>query len=232
MLCSFLEAVPNLSIFKNVYVNIDPFFGDRTAQKECSVIIKNFFENAFILMPKESSFGSAVKNVWSKCAQNVTLHLEDDWVFEDHINLDSIKIFDNEPGLGSLKFATKNHENFNAASLEIVSSPRRRKEMNICGLRIIMPYTVNSFGTSPRLIRGGLAQKLSAKIDPNLDPEKQIYRGVNWPLCKLQEQYKEKILFSKKGKRLITDIGRQWQRENRIKKINRGAGVWWEKLEG
>lgn len=83
------------------------------------------------------------------------------------------------------------------------------------------------FGTSPQFLRGDYARRIGALLDPNLDPEKQMFHGLNPEIAKAQKPLRCALLGGVGIPYLIEDIGREWRDARKITKtVRRGRSIW------
>lgn len=201
--------------------NIDPFMGTDSDGDRCAAIIRDHFPNAAIHRPLQPSFGAAVRHVWSQMPDGLFLHLEDDWVCE-------------APVLPTVVLPVFHAPDVAAAHLSF--TPRRpgrgpvrtRWKRTRLGPITVWRHRVNGWGTSPRFMDGALARAFADAMNPDLDPEKQVYVQADPALCNLIEKYRTIQLWSPDGGPLIRDIGRQARSAVGIEKINlRDGRVIW-----
>lgn len=211
----------NFSI-DNVVANIDPFCGTAHDGDLCEDLILGFFPNALIIRPDVSSYGQAVKNIWSRIESGYALHLEDDWLLL-------------EPLTPNRVFPLFVH---NTKMVLLMSAQHcRKRTVRYSVIRKRIPFTPFKravgpcFGTSPSFVDGSFARSYAALIDPSRDPEKQNrgVRGVNETLRAYLQPYKCAFLASNRPdeKSVILDIGIDWREKRGItKEVNEGRSVW------
>ncbi|WP_156001332.1 hypothetical protein [Thioalkalivibrio sp. ALgr3] len=208
---------------RSMFANVDPFMGDQRDQEKCVELIRDRFPEAVISSPSKSGFGAAVKRLWLQARDEPILHLEDDWILKEKVTDAVLDEFREDGRLGMLVLSMDKHD------AEI--TPKyltRRKEIRIFGQRLPLPFwRVNAFGTSPRFLRSGLANRFAKEMIPDLDPEKQVFRGKNKQLSALHEKWRSKLLWSSDKKTLISDIGTVYREEHGYRKNELdGMSVW------
>ena len=204
---SFKKHVFGFVPISKVFVNIDRHGGSESDRSECVEIILSFFPDACVSTPSISSFGSAVKHLWSLPQTENFLHLEDDWVAIQDIRLDRLKL----PPVARTKqwFLVKPQ-----VSQSILTSYRFRP---VRGIPFFLPNpTSPAFTTSPSILNSAFAHRVSQLMKPDLNPEKQMFNGLNPSLEEELKNFRSKALVSWWEKPLITDIGREWQKARGI----------------
>lgn len=204
---SFKKHVFRFVPISQVFVNIDRHGGTESDRNECVEIILSFFPDASVSTPSISSFGSAVKHLWSLPRTENFLHLEDDWVANHDIRLDRLKL----PLDARTKqwFLVKPQ-----VSQSILTSYRFRP---VRGIPFFLPNLSSpAFSTSPSILNSAFAHRVSQLMKPDLNPEKQMFNGLNPLLEGELKNFRSKALVSWWEKPLITDIGRDWQKARGI----------------
>lgn len=205
-------------VFKNfnicdVFVNIDPIFGDDADHLLTINIVRKFFPNSEIFNPEMASFGSAVKSLWGKLGSRLAFHLEDDWIALEMIKpemltaLLSDDIFALAPTSLSLRPPKKDHQYVMLSEKNKVWGPFKKKSYYY------------AMGTAPKFIDGELGRSISAFMDPNLDPEKQMLKGMNNSIFEILQTKRCGYILPQKKPFLIEDIGRNWREQRKIDKI-------------
>jgi hypothetical protein len=191
----------------NVFANIDLHGGDEKQRRKCITLIREYFPHAEISTPESSSFGVAVKYLWSLPSTKNFLHMEDDWVATRDFENNSIEL-----ASGSLIkqwFLVK--PRFDQS---LLTSYRFRP---IDGLPFFLPnMSKPAFTTSPSVIDSKFANSVSKLINPELNPEKQMFNGLNPDLEEFMRRFRSKSLVSWWQQPLIYDIGREWQESRGI----------------
>ena len=200
------KVFPNFSI-GNVYVNIDLHGGGPSEQKKCSTVVKKIFPDAQINLTVKPNFTKAVCYLWRKPQSRYFLHLEDDWIalspiFQKNIDILLIK------------------------KVKQVQIVKPRIEQSLLGRKRWRPQSISpiylpnfkkpSFTTSTSFIESDFANKIALRIDKNLNPEKQMFNGMNPELENFLQQYISTALVRWWQPPKITDIGRDWLLKNRI----------------
>jgi hypothetical protein len=99
--------------------------------------------------------------------------------------------------------------------------------VTLLGVKIPTFNAIPRFTTSPSFLRGDFAKSCSNLMDPNKDPEKQFYSGVN-PALQAYVRNQRNYIFSRDNYPVIADIGRDWRRERKIIKSIRDSNSVWE----
>ena len=206
-LSTFSEKIfLNFSI-GNVYVNIDPHGGGLSEQKKCSSVVKKFFPDAQINLTAKPNFSKAVCYLWKKPKSKYFLHLEDDWIALSPIFQKSI-------------------DNLFVKKVKQVQIVKPRIEQSLLSRNRWRPYSISplylpnfkrpSFATSPSFIESDFANKVALRINNSLNPEKQMFNGMNPELENFCRKYASTALVRWWQPPKIKDIGRDWLMENGI----------------
>lgn len=203
------------------FINIDPMFGDLQAHDKTVACALKFFPNAVIHEPDTPSFGAAVKWVWSQFSTGLALHLEDDWELTQPIFPHDVlpKL---QPGYGAVSLCG-NHPKWYKRRDYLWVGQRRQ------GFFPFGTKKIPAMGTSPKFIRGELANRLARMMDPDLDPEKQMLPWINRDFSTIITENKCAFL-DKSGTRqygVMTELGRAWREAHDIKKsVVDGKSIW------
>lgn len=219
---SFQEKLMKNFEIGNVFVNLDLFGGNEFERGDCAHIVKKHFENPIIQSPEYSSFGLAVKSLWSKPTSQIFLHMEDDWIFNTSIMpADIDNLFDSKTKQVALHFGRYHR---------YLPGRFHWAKKSYFGLDIFPDLKRPVFATSPSFIESNFARQCAALMNPNLDPEKQMSNGLVQELSDYTSKYRCRLLKKKHGLDHVTDIGRLWREVNGIeKKFRNGSSVWEEK---
>jgi hypothetical protein len=191
-----------------VFVNIDLYGGDEDKRKVCRSMILQQFPKAVIEQPSKNSFGNAVKSLWSRPTSQNFLHLEDDWVALKPINLSRI-IRSNNSRIKQWNLVKPRVEQ------SLLTSLRFRP---INGIPIFIPNVRRpAFTTSPSIIDSQFARGVSELMNPELNPEKQMFNGMNIPLENYLKSFRCIALHKWWERESISDIGRDWQSSKGIR---------------
>ena len=108
-----------------------------------------------------------------------------------------------------------------------------RPELELFGsIKFPVRKKVHAFTTAPSFIRGDIARHWASLMNQKLDPEKQTYMGINPPLEKFVQQYRNYIYRGKSNDITIIDTGRQWREAQNIeKKIIDGKSIWTKQFD-
>lgn len=218
---SFDERVFSNFNITNVYVNIDPIFGDEEDLKATKNCIFNYLPDAIIRTPEKPCFGQAVKWLWGALDEGLALHMEDDWVVNEIITPEDILPL-LEKGTSAVAPVCKSHY-WNKKDKFIRITARKRILFGLFEKKT-WPFAM---GTTPKFILGEFANAASELMDPNLDPEKQMQENYNKPLFDLIQRNKCVFLPPKDAEYVISDIGREWREERKIvKEVRDGISYW------
>lgn len=234
-LSSFQEHIFKNFNINTVSINIDPFGG---AVKETGLvreIVQSYFPSAEIFTPEIASFTAGVKRLWKNTTSNYVLHLEDDWQALGEITPDMV--------FPQLKGDVKTLSIMNKAKCwngkQVFHYPFHRKG--------ISPFKKENeskpyFTTSPSFWEGDFLRKCGSLMLEQFDPEKQFYSNVNLPLEDFVKPFKNKFLIGENTSKeyktlgrkekhyLIQDIGREWRKQNNIKKLLINNQSVWKKM--
>lgn len=224
-LSSFTEHLFSHHEVQNVFVNIDPIFGDGEAERDCVGVIRSFFKSPVIFTPETPGFAAAVKRLWAATTSDHLVHLEDDWLALDQLD-GRIEDCFRSPKVKQVSFHTAN-QNWTIAKRGHLH--RKRNYIKFLGLRLPTTSSYPKFTTSPSIIDGHFARTCSHLMDPQYDPEKQLYSGINLPLEKAVAGY-DNYIFSPDEKPVIVDTGRAWRDQRLIAKNIRNATSYWEPM--
>jgi hypothetical protein len=208
MLQSFDKFIFGQIEVGKVFVNIDLYGGNEEKRKSCSSMILRRFPHAVIQMPPRDSFGSAVKTLWSKPSSQNFLHLEDDWIALKPIRIDRI-----------LKTSNSRIKQWSLVKPRVEQSLftsfryRPLEKLPFFFPNVRRP----AFTTSPSLIDSQFAHGISKLLDPLLNPEKQMFNGMNVPLENYLRDFRCLALHKWWEKESIVDIGRAWQSSRGIR---------------
>lgn len=204
----------------NVWVNLDPVFGDEDAHAATKEVVRRHFPNARIFEPATASFGMAVKRVWGAVTGPLAFHLEDDWVCSRAIAAGEVTPLLKEDTASVILHAA------NVAWRPPGTSFRKTKHRRLLGIPLA-PWQLSVFTTSPQFLRGTFARETARRLNPDLDPEKQMRDPSNRELFAYQQQFTARWLSNTDGEPLIRDIGREWRDARGINKtLVEGRSVW------
>ena len=221
-LASFSQRVFRHFELDQVFVNLDPFAGDEDDHADCLNVISRHFPHAMVFQPETPNFGAAVKRLWTALPDGLAFHLEDDWTVREDIT----------PGrvLPLMQGATRAvaplsaEHKWNGRSVFKTHKVRTK----LFGITL-WRREAGTFGTSPRFIDGRFARRCGELMNPDLNPERQMYLPHNKPLHDFMAPFANRLLPAEDGGPLIVDIGRDWRRTQGITKIVEGGETRWEK---
>jgi hypothetical protein len=205
-------------------INIDPVWGDPNDSDECAAVAKKYFQNATIFTPETAGFTAAVKRVWTATKADLIFHIEDDWLLNEEITPAILDHFDDSSiAQASLVSKEKNWDRARRGDFHYV----KRHSPLLGPIKSPWRKKVTAFTTSPAFTRGDFARRWAALMDEKLDPEKQVYMGINPTLEKFVRPYRNFLYPGKLNEITITDTGREWREAQNIeKKIIAGKAVW------
>jgi hypothetical protein len=205
-----------------VIANIDLFGGGEEERHECESLILARFPLAEILKPTEPSFTLAVKSIWQRTSAPIVLHMEDDWLLLEEIDLhEVIPMLDEKTR--AVKFLSKEHNQDIRRKGFFDVGYVRKKFFGITWHK--EPY--HRHGTAPGFFDGEFVRGWASRMDLSLDPEKQARPFTNPRLFDYVSQYQCRLLPGKSQSELIFDIGRAWRDERGIvKRLVDGRSIW------
>jgi hypothetical protein len=219
-LASFASGLFAHFTVAGVYANLDPIFGDDTDHARCLQAIRDAFPDAVVFEPPSASFGAAVQRVWAATRSDLVFHLEDDWELNEPVAPDDV--------LPLMTGATKavvlvaKELGWNGRDLY----NHRMRRVRFLGISV-RRRRFEVFGTSPRFLDGRFARECARRIDPLMDPEKQMRPPGNPALIDYLQSYRCRFLPPKREVELITDIGRAWRDARGIEKtVTKGVSAW------
>jgi len=191
-----------------VFVNIDLYGGDEDKRKVCRSMILERFPKASIEQPLKNSFGNAVKTLWSRPTSQNFLHLEDDWVALKPIPFRRI-----------IRKANSNIKQWGLVKPRVEQSLLTSLSFRpIDGIPFFIPNLRRpAFTTSPSIVDSRFALGVSELLNPELNPEKQMFNGMNIPLENYLQRFRSMALHKWWEKESIRDIGRDWQSSKGIR---------------
>ncbi|PCJ81824.1 MAG: hypothetical protein COA52_20455 [Hyphomicrobiales bacterium] len=202
-------AFSNFQI-KDFFVNIDSIFGTEEDEQQCVQIIKEYFPSAKIVRSGEANFTAAVKNLWSRTSANHIFHLEDDWILNEKIDANLLRMFDGVTK--QLCFICK-EKNWDGHAL-FSQLQTKKKFLGITINRTLSPR----FSTSPSIIEGNFSRNCAELMDLNYNPEKQFYKGFNLRLEEYVYPFRSRLINGKINSNIIEDTGRHWREKRDIHK--------------
>lgn len=222
-LSSFSKMVFPAFNIKKTIVNIDPLWGNEADHQKTVELVNSYFETSIILEPETPNFCAAVKRAWQNTSADFVLHLEEDWLALEVIVPSNIeKAFSTDVEELSLMNI---HKNWNGKQ---VYHYRRYQPW-------YLPFKIEDlrkpiFSTSPSFWRGQFLRQCAFLMNDEFDPEKQFYSGVNNQLETFVSGKKCKFLIGKSSPNLVEDIGRDWHKQNNIRKTIKNTKSIWEDL--
>ncbi|MDN5928929.1 MAG: hypothetical protein L0I29_17830 [Hyphomicrobiales bacterium] len=204
-----------------VYANIDPFCGTEADGDACEELIRSHFHDVEISRPSEASFGAAVKRLWRKPRSGYFLHMEDDW----------------EALLPVFPVDIEGRLSGNVAQVQMSARNRpylphrysyKTSWINVFGLKIgkRTHFDRPLFSTSPSFIGRDFARRCGEMMDPDKDPEKQLYTDGT-ELAEFTRGYRNHPLVGHGRRAVVRDLGRPWLAQRGVqKRIVEGTSVW------
>lgn len=190
----------------SLVLNIDPApaAADLTA-RQVADIAGRLFPVAWCHMPDKPSFAAAVRHVWGATRADVVFHVEDDWEFTAPVDLDAAAVLVRDGSADMVRLGAA-----------------------LADGRPVHPVGAPAAGPSlpPGVWRGSLCRALAAGMRIDMDPERQLWLGVNPALTpalrglRVAEQ-REPIV--------CRDLGRVWAQARKLAKwstTERGSITW------
>ncbi len=204
-----------------VYANIDPFCGTEPEGDACENLIRERFDRVEITRPERASFGAAVKRLWQKPQSSFFLHMEDDWEALEPV------------------FPQEIEDRLSGQVVQVQLSARDRPHLphrysyrmswvTFLGLKVAKKTHFDRplFSTSPSFIEREFARRCADMMDPELDPEKQLY-AEGQELGAFTRGYLNHPLLADGRRAVVRDLGRPWlARQGITKRITDGRSVW------
>lgn len=222
-LASFSDRVLRHFPIGTVYANIDPFCGTEEDGEACEVLLRKNFSAVVVRRPPLPSFGMAVKYLWQQPKTPYFLHMEDDWEVLSPITPELI-----EPRL------TGKVVQVQLSKLDRPYLPKtyafRTTWRTFLGLKYGKRVHLDRplFGTSPSFIVSCFARQCAEQMNPDLDPEKQLYSG-DTPLSDFTRAHLNHPLSGPARRAIVRDLGRPWLARRGIeKRIVNGTSVWFK----
>lgn len=220
-LASFHDGLLRNFPIGNVYANIDPFCGTEAEGDVCEALLRERFAAVEIRRPATASFGMAVKHLWQQPKSPYFLHLEDDWEVLHPVTPEII-----EPRL------TGKVVQIQLSKLDRHYLPKtysyRTSWRSFLGVKFTKRVHLDRplFGTSPSFIVSDFARRCAELMDPDRDPEKQLYTGET-ELAAFTRAYLNHPLVGPGRQAVVRDLGRPWlARQGIEKQIVNGVSVW------
>jgi len=204
-----------------VYANIDPFCGSDADGDACERLLRDRVPDVAIRRPDTPSFGAAVKHLWQQPGTPYFLHMEDDWEVLHPVTPVQI-----EPRLHGKVVQVQ------MASRDRLYLPRTyafettwRKTFGLKILKKVDP-TRPLFATSPSFIKTDFARMCAGLMDPDKDPEKQLY-APDTDLGAYTADFRNHPLQAKGRRAVVRDLGRPWLSARGMqKRIVDGMSIW------
>ena len=203
-------------------LNIDQI-GEKIPPKEMIRIAKKHFKNVVYNISKTPSFCSAVKWVWSQATADYIFHIEDDWKFLKKIDVDDmIRILQKYEKLSSLRLYKHNTPNINRLKTFACVW-----DYNTDGFYMARNWR-RQFGLNPILIKKEFIDMALPKMVDNTNPEKQFRYSQKY-MVDVIKQWKYGLYCKPGDKRTVDDNGRNWIRQQKLKK-NKGSFMTWVEM--
>jgi hypothetical protein len=192
---------------RRIFCNIDPLWGDENDDRDVEQACRKYFSDVVVRRPDQPGFGTAVKWLWAQPETEWFLHLEDDWVLRRPI--DPVRLLQEmkPPDVAQISLSRLNRKAW-------------RKGV-----------WIERFTTSPSFVRTTFGELVSSLLDPELDPEKQMYGTQNPRLtAAIVGRFRHRLHGSRFASDFIADIGRSWRDERNIeKRVIDERSVWLER---
>lgn len=200
-------------------LNIDPI-GEKIPPKNMIKIANKHFTNVVYNIAKTPSFCNAVKWVWSQVTADYIFHIEDDWRFMQHIDVDDmIRILKKYKDLSSLRLYKHNTPKTNRMKTFACVW-----DYNKDGFYIARDWR-KQFGLNPILIKKEFIDMALPKMVDKVNPEKQ-FRSSQKYMVNVIKRWKYGLYCKPGDKRCVDDNGRRWLRKQNLKK-NGGSFITW-----
>jgi hypothetical protein len=193
-----LNLLKHLSV-KRLFVNLDPIWGTEADAASVKAVCRTYFRDVVFREPEQPSFGAAVQWAWAQSDREWFLHLEDDWCMLWRVSMRRLAREMADERVGQISF--HNH-----------------------GIAWRTGVWKRKFTTSPSLVRSNVGRAAAELMDPDFDPEKQLYDGRNPALMQAISAYRHRFHGSRFAPRCIVDTGRDWREARQIEK-RRADGV-------
>lgn len=220
-LASFHENLFSRFNLGTVYANIDPFCGTGTDGDLCEAMLRERFERVDITRPETPSFGAAVKSLWQRPQADVFFHMEDDW--ELLMPLSPEVIFERLKGpVVQVQLASRDRLYL---PYTYAFETTWRKTF---GLKLFKRANRDrpEFATSPSFVTRAFAAACARQMDPDKDPEKQLY-APDTPLGTYTKSFRNHPLQGPRRKAVVRDLGRPWLGAQGVRKsIVEGVSTW------
>jgi hypothetical protein len=220
-LASFGEKIIGNFPSGTVYANIDPFCGTEADGDACEALLREHFSDVVITRPGTPSFGAAVKALWQKPTSPYFLHMEDDWDVLHPVSADQVdrRLSDK---VAQVQLSSRD-------SLYLPKTYAYKTTWrSLFGLKLLKRVHQDRplFGTSPSFIQTKFARSCAQMMDPNKDPEKQLFaEGTN--LGEFTRSYRNHPLEGPGKTAIIRDLGREWLAARGVeKKLENGVSSW------
>lgn len=198
-LASFQENLFSRVPIRRAFLNVDPIWGSAEDGDEVARIAGRYVSDLVVRRPDQASYGTAVKWLWDQPQADWFLHLEDDWLLVQPIDPVRLARLTRDPLLAQINLS---HWRWNL---------RRR---------VPAGYSVG-----PTFRQTAIAKKMSALLDPERDPEKQI--KVNPALAGYAKGLHYRYYAGFFSPPNIQDLGREWRETRGITKtVVDGTSVW------
>ena len=190
-------------------INID-FIGEtaKYSREDVLDVAKKYFKNIKYNYSDTPSFTKSVKWCWSNVDAGYVFHLEDDWVLNENIDIKKlINVINDYENLAMIRLY-KGKMAHNMKPFDSSYIKNEHKNM----IRLLPKRAC----LNPGLFVKKYIQEASQIMVDNLNPESQLCYGCSG--IKHIDDFINKWEYSVYGydRRVVTDIGREWRRRNRI----------------
>lgn len=215
-------------------VNIDPVFGSLSDEDKCIKIVQEYFSDPVIRAPEKPNFCAAVAHTWSNITSDFALHLEDDWILKQRIDGSVLDIFTSDRRVKQVSFNNPCKE-WSVSRLGPFHYTKRTTR--IFGVkagigRFRLRHRIPVFTTSPSIIEKEFAKAVASMLNPEYDPEKQMYKKVNDKLELFLRQYRNFVIGDFPDYP-VADTGRDWRSERGIiKQVHNARSCWISESKG
>ena len=207
-------------------INIDDV-GDKGSTERVLKIVEMFLPIKCSRRSPRPHLSEAFAFCWQSVDADWVLHLEDDWLLKERVEIrDMIDILEEEEDLALLRLPQfrstedqmKNWDKFFPWNGKYFECPDElRQTVGFCG--------------HPSLIKGEFVKACAPLINTELNPEKQFH-GDNPELVKEVMKWRYGVFSKPNHPHYIEDMGRAWMQKHGFQK--KGSKAWfteWEKVQ-
>jgi len=202
---SFSKNLKGIDFKKcRLIINVDPL-PENVKRKEVIKVANKYFGEVIYNFPEKANFSAACNWIWSQATSTCILHLEDDWILKEPVNIK-----------------------------EILRYFEEHKNLQVVQLRAYR-FKYDKIALSPCIMHKKLYSAIAGNLKEDINPEVQVRGekfGIVMPYPSGNVSHKGKIITYPKGHKIILkDIGREWinKTQYRKQKVKKARFVTWEK---